>query len=154
MSYSAVRRVAITDAFFAIDGLFETFLTVLDEFGAYPAVIGRELDRYLPFLATTKFLMALVKAGVGREVAHEIVKEHAVAAALAMRSNEGDSDVVSRLAADERVPLGEAELRAALGSPLSFIGAARQQVESFVARVTELVEQHREAASYTPGEIL
>ena len=154
VSDSAVRRVAIPDAFFAIDGLFETFLTVLDEFGAYPAVIGRELDRYLPFLATTKFLMALVKAGVGREVAHEIVKEHAVAAALAMRSGDGETDVVSRLTADERVPLNEEELRAALGTPLSFIGAARQQVESFVERVAKLVEQHREAANYTPGEIL
>jgi adenylosuccinate lyase len=154
VSDSAVRRVAIPDAFFAIDGLFETFLTVLDEFGVYPAVIGRELDRYLPFLATTKFLMALVKAGVGREVAHEIVKEHAVAAALAMRSNDGETDVVTRLAGDERVPLSEEDLRAALGSPLSFIGAARRQVESFVERVSKLVEQHREAANYTPGEIL
>ena len=79
---SVVRRVALPDAFFATDGLFETFLTVLDEFGAYPAVIERELRRYLPFLATTKVLMAAVRAGVGREAAHEAIKEHAVAVAL------------------------------------------------------------------------
>ena len=65
-----VRRIALPDAFFASDGLFETFLTVLDEFGAFPAVIDRELDRYLPFLATTKVLMAAVRNGVGRETAH------------------------------------------------------------------------------------
>lgn len=64
---SVVRRVALPDSFFAVDGQIETFLTVLDEFGAYPAVIGRELDRYLPFLATTKVLMAAVRAGMGRE---------------------------------------------------------------------------------------
>ena len=69
---SVVRRVALPDAFFTIDGLFETFLTVLDEFGAFPAVIERELERYLPFLATTKVLMAAVRAGVGRETAHEV----------------------------------------------------------------------------------
>ena len=63
VSCSVVRRVALPDAFFAVDGLFETFLTVLDEFGAFPAVIERELDRYLPFLATTKVLMAAVRAG-------------------------------------------------------------------------------------------
>ena len=63
VSCSVVRRVALPDAFFAVDGLFETFLTVLDEFGAYPAVIDRELDRYLPFLATTKVLMAAVRRG-------------------------------------------------------------------------------------------
>ena len=68
VSCSVVRRVALPDAFFATDGLFETLLTVLAEFGAYPAVIDRELDRYLPFLATTKVLMAAVRAGVGREV--------------------------------------------------------------------------------------
>ncbi|NBQ43144.1 MAG: adenylosuccinate lyase, partial [Mycobacteriaceae bacterium] len=59
---SVVRRVALPDAFFAIDGQTETFLTVLEEFGAYPAVIQRELDRYLPFLATTKVLIAAVRA--------------------------------------------------------------------------------------------
>ena len=84
---SVVRRVALPDAFFAVDGQIETFLTVLDEFGAYPAVIQRELDRYLPFLATTRILIAAVRAGVGRETAHEVIKEHAVAVALAMREH-------------------------------------------------------------------
>ena len=82
---SVVRRVALPDVFFAIDGQIETFLTVLDEFGAYPAVIQRELDRYLPFLGTTRILIAAVRAGMGRESAHEVIKEHAVAVALAMR---------------------------------------------------------------------
>ena len=85
VSCSVVRRVALPDAFFAADGLFQTFLTVLDEFGAFPAVIQRELDRYLPFLATTKVLMAAVRNGVGREAAHEAIKEHAVGVALDMR---------------------------------------------------------------------
>ena len=85
VSCSVVRRVALPDAFFALDGLLETTLTVLDDFGAFPAVIERELDRYLPFLATTKVLMAAVRAGVGRESAHEAIKENAVAVALEMR---------------------------------------------------------------------
>ena len=78
VSCSVVRRVALPDAFLAADGLFQTFLAVLDDFGAYPAVIARELERYLPFLTTTKVLMGAVRAGVGREVAHEVIKEHAV----------------------------------------------------------------------------
>ncbi len=98
--------MALPDAFFATDGLFETFLTVLDDFGAYPAVIDRELERYLPFLATTKVLMAAVRAGVGRETAHEAIKEHAVAVALAHAGagHEGN-DLLDRLAADPRLPL-------------------------------------------------
>ena len=105
VSCSVVRRVALPDAFFAADGLFRTFITVLDEFGAFPAVIQRELDRYLPFLATTKVLMAAVRRGVGREAAHEAIKEAAVGAALDLRKGAAENDVVDRLAADSRLGL-------------------------------------------------
>ena len=73
VSCSVVRRVALPDAFFALDGLFETFLSVLEDFGAFPAVIDAELQRYLPFLATTKVLVAAMRHGVGRETAHEAI---------------------------------------------------------------------------------
>src|SRR5205823_5718190 len=110
VSDSVVRRVALPDAFFAIDGLLETFLTVLDEFGAYPAVARRELDRYLPFLATTKILTAAVRRGVGREQAHEVIREHAVAVALAMREEGAQrNDLFDRLAADARLGLSRKE---------------------------------------------
>ena len=98
-----MRRVALPGAFLATDGLFETFLSVLDGFGAYPAVIERELDRYLPFLATTKVLMAAVRRGVGREQAHEAIKDHAVAVALALRDGAAANDLADRLAADDRL---------------------------------------------------
>ena len=115
VSCSVVRRVALPDAFFALDGLFETFLTVLADFGAFPAVIEAELQRYLPFLATTKVLMAAVRHGVGRETAHEAIKEHAVAVALAMReSGPGDNDLLDRLAADARLGVSRADLDAAI----------------------------------------
>ena len=154
VSCSVVRRVALPDAFFALDGLFETFLTVLDGFGAYPKVVERELRRYLPFLATTKVLLAMVKAGVGREQAHEIVKEHAVASALALREGADDNPLVARLAADDRVPLDAAALDALLAESLSFVGAAPRQVAAFAARVGEVVDRHPTAAKYVPEGIL
>lgn len=151
---SVVRRVALPDAFFAVDGQTETFLTVLDEFGAYPAVITRELDRYLPFLATTKVLIAAVRAGVGREVAHEVIKEHAVAVALAMRERGAEPDLLDRLAADERLPLDRAALEAAVADRQAFTGAAADQVDRVAAQVAELVERNPAAAAYAPGAIL
>ena len=155
VSCSVVRRVALPDAFFALDGLLETFLTVLDEFGAFPAVVARELDRYLPFLATTKVLTAAVRAGVGREEAHEAIKEHAVAAALALREQgAGHNDLLDKLAADDRIPLDRAQLDTLLADRLSFTGAAGDQVASVVARIEQLVARHPEAAAYTPGSIL
>ncbi|MGB3475408.1 MAG: adenylosuccinate lyase [Mycobacterium sp.] len=151
---SVVRRVALPDAFFAIDGQTETFLTVLDEFGAYPAVITRELDRYLPFLATTKVLIAAVRAGVGREAAHEVIKEHAVAVALAMRERGAEPDLLDRLAADERLPLDRAALDAAVADRQAFTGAAADQVDRVAAEVAELVERYPAGAAYSPGAIL
>ncbi|AKE40781.1 adenylosuccinate lyase [Corynebacterium kutscheri] len=151
---SVIRRVALPDAFFALDGMFETFLTVLDEFGAFPAMIDRELERYLPFLATTRILMAAVRAGVGRETAHEVIKENAVAVALNMRENGGEQDLIQRLAADERLPMTLAELEAALADHHAFIGAAESQVSRVLARVNDVINNHPEAANYSPGEIL
>ncbi|AJE68227.1 adenylosuccinate lyase [Corynebacterium glutamicum] len=151
---SVIRRVALPDAFFAIDGMFETFLTVLDEFGAFPAMIERELERYLPFLATTRILMAAVRAGVGRETAHEVIKENAVAVALNMRENGGDQDLIQRLAADDRLPMTEADLDAALADRHAFIGAAESQVSRVLDRIQALVDAHPGAADYRPGEIL
>ena len=155
VSDSVLRRVALPDAFFAIDGLFETFLTVLDEFGAYPAVIERELARYLPFLTTTKVLMAAVRAGVGREVAHEAIKEHAVGVALAMREQgAAGNDLFERLADDDRLPLTAADLDRIVADPISFVGTAPAQVAGFVARVAALAEADPDAAAYRPAEIL
>ncbi len=147
--------MALPDAFFALDGLMETFLTVLHEFGAYPAVIARELDRYLPFLATTKVLMASVQAGVGRETAHEAIKEHAVAVALAMREQGIErNDLLDRLAADERIPLDRSALDALLADRLPFTGVAGAQVAAVAKRVADVAAHHPGAANYTPAAIL
>jgi adenylosuccinate lyase len=154
VSDSVVRRVALPDAFFAFDGLVETFLTVLAEFGAYPAVIDREVQRYLPFLATTKILVAAVRAGMGRESAHEVIREHAVAVAVAMRESGAGNDLLDRLATDPRLPLDRAGLDALLADRLSFTGAATEQVAAVVAAVATVVSRYPDAATYRPGAIL
>jgi adenylosuccinate lyase len=156
VSCSVVRRVMLPDAFFAIDGLFETFLTVLDDFEAFPAVIERELETQLPFLSTTKLLVAAVRNGVGREEAHEVIKLHAVATALALRQHDGAeaTSLVDRLAEDGRLGLDRAQIVAAIAEPLSFTGSARSQVAAFVERVAHIVAKHPDAVSYSPAPIL
>ena len=154
VSCSVVRRVALPDAFFAADGLFQTFLTVLDEFGAFPAVIQRELERYLPFLATTKVLMAAVRNGVGRESAHEAIKEAAVGVALDMRRGQAENDVFARLAADDRLGLTAEQLESLVAEPITFTGAAVSQVQAVLRRVAEVAARYPEGAAYSPGAIL
>jgi adenylosuccinate lyase len=154
VSDSVVRRVALPDAFFAFDGLVETFLTVLDEFGGYPAVIELELERYLPFLATTKVLIAAVRAGMGRESAHAVIKEHAVAVALAMREKGAGNDLLDRLADDPRLPLNRTDLDAVLADRVPFTGAAAEQIAAVVAAVATVVAWYPDAATYRPSAIL
>jgi len=154
VSCSVVRRLMLPDAFYSIDGMLETMLTVLDEFGVFDAVVGKELDKYLPFLATTKILMAAVRAGAGRETAHEVIKENAVAAALDMRQTGADPALVERLAADDRLPLDAEQLQALMGAPLDFTGAAAGQVQRVVGAIEEITAEYPQAAAYSPGAIL
>jgi adenylosuccinate lyase len=155
VSCSVVRRVALPDAFFALDGLFETFLSVLRDFGAFPAVINAELQRYLPFLATTKVLIAAVRHGVGRETAHEVISEHAIAVALEMReTGRSDNDLLDRLAADPRLGVTRAELDAALAAPIELTGTAGHQVATLVEQIQQIAVAHPLAAAYQPGAVL
>jgi adenylosuccinate lyase len=155
VSCSVVRRVALPDAFFAVDGLFETFLSVLEGFGAFPAVINAELQRYLPFLATTKVLITAVRHGVGRETAHEAIKEHSVAVALQMReTGRIDNDLLERLAADPRLGITRAELEAAITDPIELTGTAGHQVATLAAEIEKLAAAHPDAANYRPGPVL
>jgi adenylosuccinate lyase len=155
VSCSVVRRVALPDAFFALDGLFETFLHVLEDFGAFPAVINAELQRYLPFLATTKVLITALRHGIGRETAHEAIKEQAVAVALQMReTGRSDNDLLDRLAVDPRLGVTRAELEAAIADPMELTGMAGQQVAALVDQIEAIAAAQPEAAAYRPGPVL
>ena len=153
VSCSVVRRVALPGSFFALDGLLETMLTVLQEFGVFKGAINAELEKYLPFLATTKILMAAVKKGVGREVAHEAIKKHAIAAALNMREGK-PQDLISRLATEKVLNLSAAELNDLITEPLSFVGLAQQQVSDIAQKVAVIVKKYPQAASYLPKPII
>ena len=118
-------------------------------------LIARELERYLPFLATTKVLVAAVRKGVGREAAHEAIKEHAVAVALGMRERAAAvNDLYDRLAADPRLGLSRAEIGALVGDPAAFIGTAPAQVAAVAEAVAAVVAKHPAAAGYRPAPIL
>ena len=155
VSCSVVRRVALPDAFFALDGAIETVLTVLDGFGAYRRAIDRELERYLPFLVTTRLLTAAVKAGAGREQAHQAIKEHAVAAAIEIREGtSGENDLLERIINDPALPIDADEINEAIGDHNVFVGLADSQVAAFVATAATINSRHPEGGSYRPAPIL
>ncbi len=146
VSCSAVRRVMLPDAFFTVDGLLQTAISVLDGFVAFEEVIDAELRLELPLLATSKLLTAAVDAGLGREQAHEIIKHHAVEAVLARRQNTNEASFVDRLLADERFCVDNATVKACLSDTAAFIGIAVNQVERVVARAQSVIADHVQAA--------
>ena len=117
VSCSVVRRVVIPDAFYVIDGLLHTFMTILQEFGAFEDQIKSELDKNLPLLSTTKILMECVKSGMGREVAHELIKKH---------STKSD-DFFAGLTQENGFPFSKAQLEVFVKNPAEFAGDAQNQ---------------------------
>jgi adenylosuccinate lyase len=155
VSCSVVRRVALADSFFALDGLFETFITVLDDFGAYPALISAELDKYLPFLTTTKVLVAAVRKGVGRERAHEIIRRNAVSVALELReTGANENDLFDRFAGEPDLNLSRDELASLVSQPLELTGAARSQAQAIVSEIERIAARYPEALGYRPSPLL
>lgn len=155
VSCSVVRRIALPDACFAIDGLLETTLTVLNQMEVYPAVINRENAYYFPFLSTTTLLMESVKQGAGREAAHEAIKEHAVATVNDLRSGRiHENDLAARLAADSRLELSREKIDAVIAGAAKLSGRATAQVGIFVSAVDKLLQDYPESASYEPAPIL
>ena len=153
VSCSVVRRVALPDAFLAMDGLLQTFLTVLQDFGVYPRVIERELKHFFPFLSTTRILTAAVEKGMGREEAHEIIKEHAVAAALVLRNEElGENLLTKNLGSDERFPLTEEEIIFSISEVTT--GLANKQIQNLSNKINELQNRYPESLNYVPAPII
>jgi adenylosuccinate lyase len=145
----------LPDAFLAMDGLTETFLTILHQFDWFDAVIYRENAHYFPFLATTTLLMQAVGKGAGREEAHEAIKEHAVATVLDLRKGvTTENDLARRLAEDGRLGLSLSDIEDVFSHAEALTGAAQDQVDQFVARVAQWKKTYPDAFSYTPGTIL
>jgi len=125
VSCSVVRRVVIPDSFYVLDGLLHTFMTILKEFGAFEDKIKEELDGQLPLLATSKILMECVKAGMGREAAHQLIKKHSTIS----------GDFFEALTKEKDFPLSLDQLKGLIKEPSDFTGMAAEQSGSVAKKI-------------------
>ena len=132
VSCSVVRRVVIPDAFYVADGLLHTFMTILTEFGIFEDKINNELTEQLPFLATTQILMACVKAGMGREIAYEMIKKHA--------TNSAPRDFFTSLSSEKDFPLTIDQLNQLIKNPASFAGSAVEQSQEIANQIKKVTK--------------
>ena len=119
VSCSVVRRVVIPDSFYVLDGLLQTFMTILQEFGVFEEKIKDELDEQLPLLATTKLLMECVKAGMGREIAHQVIKKHSTITA--------PRELFAAIASEKEFPLSLEQMNKLIQNPSDFAGLSIEQ---------------------------
>ncbi|MEK6945278.1 MAG: adenylosuccinate lyase [Nanoarchaeota archaeon] len=158
VSCSLMRRVIIPDSFFASDAVCETTLTILNKMGIYPIIISKELDRYLPFLATTQILAEAVKKGIGREGAHSTIKKHAKAVALQMRVEGLEKNTLAERLSNEPLfknnGIGENEITKILKDNNRFIGESYSQIDRVNERAQKIISKYSKQAAYEPQPIL
>lgn len=157
VSCSVIRRIIIPDAIYTSDGLCETTLTVLNQMGAYPVVIDAELNKYLPFLATTEMLMMAIESGIGRETAHKLIKKYSVGEALKMRQ-QGKAPELSQCLAQDPVcherGITKERIDKIFEDKQHFIGNAGRQISSVSEQAGLLINKYKQEASYEPRSIL
>ncbi|MDO5112428.1 MAG: adenylosuccinate lyase [Clostridia bacterium] len=135
---SANRRISMPEAFLACDGVLRLMQNVTAGIVVNEKIIHRALRENLPFLATENILMQAVRQGGDRQMLHEIIRTHSMAAAARMKEGE-DCDLLSRLAADPAFPL-DAEALARTTNPAAYTGRAGEQVEHFLSTLDWLDE--------------
>lgn len=132
VSCSVVRRVVIPDSFYVADGLLHTFMTILTEFGIFEENINKELSENLPFLASTQILMSCVKAGMGREIAHEMIKKHATTTT--------PSNFFAALTSEKNFPLTIDQLNQLIKNPADFAGSAAEQSKEIAEQIKKVTK--------------
>jgi adenylosuccinate lyase len=129
---SANRRLALPQAFLAIDAVLILYQNVASGLVVYPKVIARHLREELPFMATENILMAVVAAGGDRQRLHERIRQHSQAAAAVVKEQGGENDLTSRLKADKS--FAAVDLEAAI-DPRALVGRSAEQVDEFLVAV-------------------
>ncbi|MCW5207010.1 adenylosuccinate lyase, partial [Desulfobulbus sp. F5] len=142
---SAIRRMDMAQAFLLTDAILRLYVNITSGMVVYPKQIEKHLRAELPFMATEKILMACVERGKSRQEMHEVIREHSVAAGLAVKEEGLDNDLLIRLAEDERVPYSLDELEVLIGNYQEFTGRAPQQTEEFLDEVVApVLERHKD----------
>jgi len=135
---SANQRISIPEAFLAIDGVLSLYINIISGLCVYPKIIEKHLHEELPFMATENILMYCVrKKGGDRQVLHEAIRVHSIAAAQNIKTG-GKNDLLERILSDATFDLGEAEL-SDLMSPKKFTGRASEQAEEFLCEIKQVL---------------
>ncbi len=132
---SANKRLSVPEAFLAVDAILNLYANVADGLVVYPKVIEQRLRKELPFMATENIMMDAVKyRGADRQVLHERIRIHSMAASKVIKEEGGENDLLERIAADPAFGVTLEELEGIL-QPEKYTGRAKEQTEEFLRDV-------------------
>ncbi len=141
---SANKRIAMAEAFLAVDAILKIMLNVCDGLVVYPKVIAQRVMRELPFMATENIMMSAVKKGGDRQELHERLRQHSIAAANVVKQEGGENDLIQRVCQDPAFGLTQEELEKVL-EPKMFIGRSSDQVKEYLQEfVNPVLEANRD----------
>lgn len=141
---SANKRISVAEAFLATDAILSLVINVLDGLIVNPAVIERNLQRELPFMATENIMMDCVKRGGNRQELHERIRVHSVEAARRVKQGDGENDLIERISSDPAFGVTLDELNNML-APSKFIGRAPEQTTEFLSQhVAPLLQRYKD----------
>ena len=138
---SANKRISVPEAFLAVDGILTLYINIVSGMTVYPKMIEKHLNEELPFMATENILMYCVKKGGDRQTLHEAIRQHAVAAAKAVKQEGADNDLLDRIAADPAFGITRAEMEQILAEG-NFTGCAAEQTEAYIAEVRAVLAEN------------
>ena len=146
---SANKRLSVPEGFLAIDGILDLCLNVVDGLVVYPKVIEKHMMAELPFMATENIMMDAVKAGGDRQELHERIRELSMEAGKNVKVEGKDNNLLELIAADPAFNLTLEELQKTM-DPKKYVGRAKEQTESFIAKVVNSVlDSHKEMLGMT-----
>ncbi|MBC2582855.1 adenylosuccinate lyase [Clostridium sp. DJ247] len=128
---SANKRIAVSEAFLALDGVLNLYMNVASNMVVYPKVIEAHVKKELPFMATENIIMGAVKKGGDRQELHERIRQHSMEAAKMVKVEGKDNDLIDRIISDSFFNMTKEEVLALI-DPKKFIGRAPGQVEDFI----------------------
>ena len=148
---SANKRLSVPEAFLAIDGILNLYANVADGLVVYPKVIESRLRKELPFMATENIMMDAVKyRGADRQVLHEKIRQHSMAASRVIKEEGGENDLLERIAADEAFGVTLEDLEKLL-KPEKYTGRAKEQTADFLEEeVRPVLEKYSDIADEKP----
>jgi adenylosuccinate lyase len=146
---SANKRLSVPEGFLAIDGILDLCLNVVDGLVVYPKVIEKHMMAELPFMATENIMMDAVKAGGDRQELHERIRELSMEAGKNVKVEGKDNNLLELIAADPAFNLTLEELQKTM-DPKKYVGRAKEQTESFIAKVVNpVLASHKEMLGMT-----